>query len=269
MERRAHRHRAKAPFSHRSWDKGWAFSSSAEGNACGPSGSGASEGKCRPEAILLSTPAQERHIRSLAAGVATAQAPFFGKPELAVGGNCSRLDKLQLAWSEAALPRYAAGHGRSEFAAACLAVSRYLATAGLFDGTQLHGTPARRDIPRRPSNLTFVAVPKLKRNTSRRPPSALTIATHGALFCSRTIFAQVLADSETLEQKRELNRERFDLLTATKYIVQKIQSRRGSSHGLTVPQEHHKARTSKRRVLKKGFDSIHDRFMTDEKYRAS
>ena len=39
--------------------------------------------------------------------------------------------------------------------------------------TQLHGTPARRDIPRRPSNLTFVAVPKLKRNTSRRPPSAL------------------------------------------------------------------------------------------------
>ena len=42
-------------------------------------------------------------------------------------------------------------------------------------GTQLHGTPARRDIPRRPSNLTFVAVPKLKRNTSRRPPSALNV----------------------------------------------------------------------------------------------
>ena len=79
----------------------------------------------------------------------------------------------QLAWPEAALPRYAAGHGRSVLAAACLAVSRYLATAGLLDGTQLHGTPARRDIPRRPSNQTFVAVPKLKRNTSRRPPSAL------------------------------------------------------------------------------------------------
>ena len=143
-------------------------------------------------------------------------------------------------------------------------MSRCLATAGLFDGTQLHGTPARRDIPRRPSNLTFVAVPKSKRNTSRRPPSALTIArTHGALFCSRTTFAQVLADSETLEQKRELNRERFDLVTANKYIVQKIQLRRGSSHGLTVPQEHHKARTSYRRALKKGvrFDprQVHDR----------
>ena len=59
MEGRAHRRRAKAPFSHRSWDKGWAFSASAEGNARGPSGSkpqgggGAYEGKCRPEAILL------------------------------------------------------------------------------------------------------------------------------------------------------------------------------------------------------------------------
>ena len=60
MEGRAHRHRAKAPFSHRSWDKGWAFSASAEGNARrGPSGrkphagGGASEGKRRPEAILL------------------------------------------------------------------------------------------------------------------------------------------------------------------------------------------------------------------------
>ena len=59
MEGRAHRRCAKAPFSHRSWDMGWVFSASAEGNARGPSGSkphgggGASEGKCRPEAILL------------------------------------------------------------------------------------------------------------------------------------------------------------------------------------------------------------------------
>ena len=117
---------------------------------------------------------------------------------------------------------FTAGHGRSVLPAACLAVSRYLATAGLFDtssvnqnwqqvetaadwiscslpglrrpfrgvrrvmvvpclqwataglfdGTELHGTPARRDIPRKPSNQTFVAVPNLKRNTSRRPPSA-------------------------------------------------------------------------------------------------
>ena len=59
MEERAHRRRAKAPISHRSCDKGWAFSASAEGNARGSSGSkphgevGASEGKCRPEAVLL------------------------------------------------------------------------------------------------------------------------------------------------------------------------------------------------------------------------
>ena len=124
----------------------------------------------------------------------------FGKPELAAGGNCSGLDKLQLAWPEAAPPLCAAGHGRSVFAAACLAVSRYLATAGLFDGTQLHGTPARRDIPRRPSNLTFVAVPKLKRNTSRRPPSALSIfqvevsGTEWAFERIREAFGQVAQD---------------------------------------------------------------------------
>ena len=49
--------------------------------------------------------------------------------------NYSRLDKLQYAWPEAALPRYVAGHGRSVLAAACLGVSRFLATAGLLDGT--------------------------------------------------------------------------------------------------------------------------------------
>ena len=108
----------------------------------------------------------------------------FGKPELAAGGNCSGLDKLQVAWPEAALPWCAAGHGRSVFAAACLAVSWYLATAGLFDGTQLNGTPARRDIPRRPSNQTFVAVPKLKRNTSRRPPSALNYFSFCRAVCN-------------------------------------------------------------------------------------
>ena len=75
----------------------------------------------------------------------------FAKPELAPGGNCSGLDKLQLAWPEAALP--------------CV---RPPAFSTLW-GTQLHRNPARRDIPRRPSNLTFVAVPKLKRSTSRRP----------------------------------------------------------------------------------------------------
>ena len=74
---------------------------------------------------------------------------FFGKPELAAGGNCSGLDKMRV------------------IVVPCLRwpASRYrcLAAAGLFDGTKLHGTPARRDIPRRPSNQTFVAVPKLKR----------------------------------------------------------------------------------------------------------
>ena len=62
------------------------------------------------------------------------------------------------------------GHGSSVFTAACLAVSRYFATAGLRSAAFC--TPARR-IPRRPSNLTFVAVPQLKRSTSRHRPSAL------------------------------------------------------------------------------------------------
>ena len=41
-------------------------------------------------------------------------------------------------------------------------------------------TPARR-IPRRPSNLTFVAVPQTKRSTSRHPPSALIVFNHYSL----------------------------------------------------------------------------------------
>ena len=40
------------------------------------------------------------------------------------------VDKLQLDWPEAALPRCAGVTGRSVFAAASLAVSRFLATAG-------------------------------------------------------------------------------------------------------------------------------------------
>ena len=57
---------------------------------------------------------------------------FFGKPEWAAGGNCSWVDKLQLDWPEAALPRCAGVIGRFVFAAACLAVPRFLATAGHF-----------------------------------------------------------------------------------------------------------------------------------------
>ena len=44
--------------------------------------------------------------------------------------TAARLDKLQLDWPEAALPRCAGVMGRSVFAAASLAVSRFLATAG-------------------------------------------------------------------------------------------------------------------------------------------
>ena len=53
--------------------------------------------------------------------------------------------------------------------------SRYrcLATA-LFDGTELQGTPARRDTPRRPSNQTFVAVPNLKK---KKHISSTTVST--------------------------------------------------------------------------------------------
>ena len=91
---------------------------------------------------------------------------LFGTPELAAGGNCSGLDKLQLAWPEAALPRYAAGHDRSVLAAACLAVSllgdrRPFSTELSCMAHQREGT-----LRRRPSNQKFVAVPKLKRNTS-------------------------------------------------------------------------------------------------------
>ena len=121
----------------------------------------------------VSTPAQERHIRSLAAGVATAQMPFSGN---------QNWQQVQTAadWISCSLPglRRPFRGVRRVMLVPCSRGpasrwSRYLATAGLFDGTQLHGTPARRGIPRRPSNLTFVAVPKFKRNTSRRPPSAL------------------------------------------------------------------------------------------------
>ena len=89
--------------------------------------------------------------QTLPAGVATAQVPFSVNQNWQQVETAARLDKLQLDWPEAALPRCAGVMGRSVFTAACLAVSRFLATAGrLFDDVQLHGTPARRD-PRRPS----------------------------------------------------------------------------------------------------------------------
>ena len=67
-------------------------------------------------------------------GVATAQVPFSVNQIWQQVETAARLDKLQLDWPEAALPRCAGVMGRSVFAAACLAVSRFLATAGhLFD----------------------------------------------------------------------------------------------------------------------------------------
>ena len=78
----------------------------------------------------------------------------------------------QLLWPEAALPWSAAGHGRSVYGGLPRVVA-VLATAGLFDGTELQGTPARRDIPRRPSNQTFVAVPNLK----KKHVSSTTVST--------------------------------------------------------------------------------------------
>ena len=93
----------------------------------------------------------------------------FGKPELAAGGNCSELEKLQLDWPEAALPRCAGSwsfrlYGDLRRGVAVLCDRRPMLSCFC--------TPARR-IPRRPSNRTFVAVPHLKRNISRHPPSAL------------------------------------------------------------------------------------------------
>ena len=78
----------------------------------------------------------------------------------------------QLPWPEAALPCM-----RRDMVVPCLrrraSRCRCLATAGLIEGTELHGTPARRGIPRRPSNQTFVAVPKLK----KKHISSTTIST--------------------------------------------------------------------------------------------
>ena len=72
--------------------------------------------------------------QTLPAGVATAQVPFSVNQNWQQVETAARLDKLQLDWPEAALPRCAGVMGRSVFAAACLAVSRFLATAGhLFD----------------------------------------------------------------------------------------------------------------------------------------
>ena len=86
---------------------------------------------------------------------------------------------------------------------------RCLATAGLSTllGTQLHGTPARRGIPRRPSNQTFVAVPKLK----KKHISSTTVSTtnismndfHNRLFSlhkSHLVQTPILQKCRTLFQ---------------------------------------------------------------------
>ena len=97
----------------------------------------------------------------------------FGKPELAAGGNCSELEKLQLDWPEAALPR----------CAGVTVVPSLRRPASRCRGTSRHqreGTPARR-IPRRPSNLTCVAVPHSKRKHLLHHISSTTISTDGSM----------------------------------------------------------------------------------------
>ena len=68
----------------------------------------------------------------LAVKVATAQMPLSVNQNGQQVETAARLDKLQLDWPEAALPRCAGVLGRSVFAGACLAVPRFLATAGHF-----------------------------------------------------------------------------------------------------------------------------------------
>ena len=90
---------------------------------------------------------------------------FFGKPEWAAGGNCSWMDKVQLDWPEAALPRCASQRSfhrcgglprgsallgdRRPFLQRCLAAVH----------TRAKGFRAGR------RNLTFVAVPQEKKGT--------------------------------------------------------------------------------------------------------
>ena len=95
--------------------------------------------------------------QTLPAGVATAQVPFSVNHNWQQVETAARSDKLQLDWSEAALPRCAGVMGRSVFAAACLAVSRAKGSAQAV------------------KSLTFVAVPHLKKNTSRQTPSTLDV----------------------------------------------------------------------------------------------
>ena len=78
--------------------------------------------------------------------------------------------------------------------------SRYrcLATAGLFDGTELHGTPARRGIPRRPSNQTFVAVPKLK----KKHISSTTVSTKISSWPKKNSQRSCGAKTKSCQQER-------------------------------------------------------------------
>ena len=59
------------------------------------------------------------------------------------------------------------------------------------------------DTPRRPSNQTFVAVPKLKRNTFRRPPSAPSIDHIGCAFNLQSIINSGLIPGGQSSSKRQ------------------------------------------------------------------
>ena len=100
----------------------------------------------RGRVTSISTIVTHRHKTTkqvLAVKMATAQMPFSVNQNGAAGGNCSWVDNLQLDWPEAALPRCAGVIGRSVFAAACLAVPRFLATAcHFFNDVQLQCTQA-------------------------------------------------------------------------------------------------------------------------------
>ena len=81
---------------------------------CGASGSATADrtsGPCK-QSRRVQKPWSFRLSDDLPRGVAVRRPPngagcTFGKPEWAAGGNCSDLEKLQLDWPEAALPRCA------------------------------------------------------------------------------------------------------------------------------------------------------------------
>ena len=92
----------------------------------------------------------------------------------------------------------------------------------------------------------------------------------GNIYCRcGTSNPQAQADPETLEQTRKFNQERFDVFTIARFLV-KTNLRSGNRYGSTADQEaYYRAKKSHSGATLKGYFSIHDRLLRDDKYRKS